>query len=67
MVLAEFVESVTEMPGLFADVASVDPIAALLLAVGSLLVGLSMGVFGVLVLGAAVEFVTPDRTAKSHP
>lgn len=38
----------------FAEVAAVDPVSALLLAVGAVLVAFSGGVFGVLTLGAVV-------------
>lgn len=67
MVLDDIVESFQELPGLFADVATVDPISAVLVLMGAILVGVSMGAFGLLVLGAAVEFVTPDSSATTHP
>lgn len=58
--LSQLVDSIVEMPDLFADVAAVDPLSALLLVVGALLVGVSVGVFGVLSLGAVLNLVSPE-------
>jgi hypothetical protein len=67
MVATEFVDSLVEMPGQFADVAAHDPISAVLVAMGAVLVTAPLGLFGVLTLGAVVEFIVPDSTESSHP
>lgn len=67
MVLAELLESALEAPGQFVDIAAHDPISALLLGIGGLIITASVGFFGILVAGAVVEFVVPDSTDTSHP
>ena len=67
MVLAELVESMLEAPGQFVDIATHDPISALLVAVGGLIITVSVGFFAILVAGALVELVIPDSSEKSHP
>jgi len=67
MVVTKFVESLVDMPGKFADVAAHDPISALLVAMGAVLVTAPLGLFGVLTFGAVVEFIVPDSTESSHP
>ena len=54
------VDQLTEMNEYFMDVAAGDGLAPLLLLVGTLLVFVSMAVFGVLTLGAVVDLVTPE-------
>ncbi|MFP4590448.1 MAG: hypothetical protein ACLFMX_04675 [Halobacteriales archaeon] len=49
------IAEVGELLGLFADVATVDPVSAVLLAVGAALVGAAVVVAGWLTLGAAVD------------
>lgn len=58
--LTELVDSIVQMPELFGDVAAVDPLSAVLLALGALLTGFSVVVFGLLSLGAFVDFVIPE-------
>jgi len=65
--LAELIESIVRMPGEFQSVATNDPISAVLMALGSLLVFVSLGVFGYLTLGAAVDLITPDVSGRSPP
>ena len=67
MVLAELVESMLEAPGQFVDIATHDPISALLVAVGGLIITVSVGFFAILVAGALVELVIPDSSEKSYP
>jgi len=55
------------MPGEFASVAAADPLGAVLLAVGALLVAVSVGVFGYLVAGAALELIVPDLSSRGPP
>lgn len=66
-VLSDLAESIADAPGEFADVATQGPVEALLVAMGAVLIIAPMVFFGLLVLGAVVEFVTPDRTAVQHP
>lgn len=63
---AELIRSVIEAPAAFADVVTQSPEAAVLFAIGALLVGVSMGALGWLVLGAAVESVTPPPDGRTH-
>ncbi len=57
----ELLDSIIEMPFLFADVAAHDPLSAVLVAFGSLFVGLAMSVFGYLSLGALVAVLSAER------
>lgn len=59
-------QSVLDAPAEFAAVATQDPVTAVLFGIGALLVGVSMGALGWLVLGAAVEFVTPPPGGRTH-
>ncbi|WP_226480912.1 hypothetical protein [Natrinema amylolyticum] len=54
------VDNVTEMIGLFTDVAMGAGLAPLLVLMGTLLVIFSMGVFGVLTLGAVANLFTAN-------
>jgi hypothetical protein len=65
--LTELIEDTLAMPGEFADVATQGPIEALLVAAGAVLVLGSSAVFGVLTLGALVDFLTPSSTGATHP
>jgi len=60
----ELIQSVLDMPGEFAAVATHDPLSALLVAIGGLLVLVSAGYFGILTLGAAVNLVTGGPDAE---
>jgi len=62
--LTDLVQSVLDMPGEFAAVATHDPLSALLMAFGGLFVLVSVGYFGVLTLGAAANFVTGGSDAE---
>lgn len=44
-----------------------DPLAAVLVVIGTLIIVGSMAVFGYLSLGALVEFVIPDSVQEQHP
>ncbi len=59
MFVRELLESVVRLPGEFADVAAHDPLSALLMLVGTVLVGATVGFVGYLVLGAAADVLTP--------
>lgn len=65
--VTEFVDSVLAMPREFGTVVAGGPVEALLVLIGALLVAVSMGVFGYLTLGALVDLVTPDLSARTPP
>jgi hypothetical protein len=67
MVLGELVQSILDMPGKFADVAAHDPISAVLVGMGALLVSLSLGVFSLLTAGVVLDLIRPDRPRESYP
>jgi hypothetical protein len=58
-ILSDLLDSIVEFPSAIGEVAAQSPITAVLVAIGALLIGVSMAVFGYLSLGAAVDFVTP--------
>jgi hypothetical protein len=66
-VISELIQSVIDAPGEFAEVAAQGPIEAFLVLMGGILVFVPLGVFGLLVFGVVVEFVTPDSSATTHP
>jgi hypothetical protein len=58
--LTELLESALQLPQEIAGVATRDPLSAVLVLVGSLMLALSVGAFGYLTLGAVVDLVTPS-------
>lgn len=58
-VASELVESLVRMPELLGDIALNDPIAAVLVGLGGLIIAACVGVMGYLTLGALVELVNP--------
>ncbi len=62
-IVSQLFESIAQMPGKFATIASHDPLAAVMLFVGSVLMALAMGVFGLLTLGALADFLTPSQSS----
>jgi len=65
--VSEFVRSLVDTPGEFADVAAQGPIEAFLVLMGAVLVGAPLILFGLLVGGAAADLVIPDSVRESHP
>ncbi len=65
--LSRLIDSVIQMPQDFADVATQGPIEGILVLIGGLLVTVPMVFFGVLVLGAIVDLVTPESFGETHP
>lgn len=65
--VSEFIQSLLDAPGKFADVAAQGPIEAFLVLMGALLVGAPLVFFGLLVGGAAADLVIPDSVRESHP
>jgi len=51
----------------FADVATRGPVEASLVLVGLSLVGVSVGLFGLLVTGVVAELVLPESTGETYP
>ena len=66
-ILSRLVDSMMEAPGEFVDVATQGPIEGLLVLFGAIFVGAPLVFFGVLVLGAAVDLVTPESFGAEHP
>lgn len=62
MFIEELIQSIIDMPGEFADVATADPLSAVLVAIGGLLTFAAMAVFGGLTLGAVVDLLTPETS-----
>jgi hypothetical protein len=60
MFLGELIGSALDLPGEFAAVAMHDRLSAVLLGVGALLTLASTGYFGLLVLGAVADLLTPS-------
>ena len=58
-VASELVESLVRMPELLLDIAFNDPIAAVLVGLGGLIIAGCMGAMAYLTLGAVVELVNP--------
>ena len=67
MVVAELLRSILELPGEFLEVATHDPLAAVLIAIGAVLVGGPMLVGGIYVAGAFLELVSSGPRGEQHP
>jgi len=65
--VSQLIESVIEMPGKFADVATQGPLEGVLLLFGVLFVALPSAALTYLVFGAGVELVIPGQTGARHP
>ena len=63
----QFVQSVLDMPGKFIDIALADPISAVLILIGAVLVGGASAVFGYLTLGAAASLFIRPGSGPSPP
>ncbi|WEL16422.1 MULTISPECIES: hypothetical protein [unclassified Halorhabdus] len=57
--LNRLVGSIGEMPFRFAEVVTHDPISAVLVGMGALVIGLTVGASAYLTLGAVVDLVSP--------
>lgn len=58
--LNQLLGSIGKMPGRFADVVLHDPISAVLVGIGALVMTLTLGAGTYLTLGAVVDLVTPS-------
>lgn len=65
--LSRLIDSVIQAPGEFVDVATQGPAEGLLVLFGALFIGLPLGFFAILVLGALVDLVTPESFGATHP
>ena len=65
--MATILENILEMSRLFTEAATSDPITGLLLALGTLLFGVSFGVFGYLILGGVVDLLIPRASHRVPP
>lgn len=65
--VTELFGSAVDMVGEFGQVASVDPLTAVLLVVGAVLVLFPVAVMGFLSLGALADLVTRDSPGRAHP
>jgi hypothetical protein len=65
--MVSIIENVTEMVDLFANVATIGPVSAVLLAIGALLVIGSSAVIGYLAAGAFVDLLIPESLGRSPP
>jgi energy-converting hydrogenase Eha subunit C len=63
--LVELVQSIVEMPGAFEKVLTNDPLAAVLVLVGSGVMAVTFGALGYLTLGAVADLFTGDRVGPS--
>ena len=64
--LSDLLNSIVDMPGKFVDVATHDPISAILVAFGALFVGGAVLAGAYLGLGAVVDLVRPSRPGAVH-
>ncbi len=64
MFVKELFESVLRLPGEFAGVATHDPLSAVLMAIGTLVVSGTVGYVGYLVLGAAADLLNPTSDGE---
>ena len=65
--LVQLVQSIVDMPGKFIDIALFDPLSAVLILIGAVLVGVSSAVFGYLSIGALFSLVIRPGSGRSPP
>lgn len=65
--LARLATDALAMPTYFLDVATTDPISAVLVAIGGLLTTLAIGAFGALTLGAGIDLLRGPTIGRRHP
>jgi hypothetical protein len=66
-ILTELIDSVLRMPGEFAAIATSDPLSAVLIAIGGLLTGVSVLVFGYLAVGGLASLFVSDEAEPRQP
>lgn len=60
MFIRRLLQSILDMPGEFVNIATHDPLAAVMLAVGSIIMLVSIGYFTLLALGSVADVFTPE-------
>jgi hypothetical protein len=65
--LMQLLQSIIDMPGKFIDIALFDPLSAVLILLGAVLVGAASAVFGYLTLGAVASLVVRPGSGPSQP
>lgn len=65
--LMQLLQSIIDMPGKFIDIALYDPLSAVLILLGAVLVGAASAVFGYLTLGAVASLVVRPGSGPSQP
>ncbi len=65
--ISELVTSLTKMPEILIEVATSDPVAGAMLAVGGLLLTVSLAYVGLLTLGALLSIVSPAGAGPEYP
>jgi hypothetical protein len=63
----QLLQSILDMPGKFIDIALFDPLSAVLILLGAVLVGAASAVFGYLTLGAAASLLVRPGSGPSPP
>lgn len=61
----QLVSSVFELVDMFGVIATAEPLSAILLIVGGLVLAVSIGVFGVLTLGAVLDPLKPESLGRA--
>lgn len=64
--MQSIVSQLSELGSLFSGIATGDPISTVLVVLGAVLTLGSIGFFGYLTLGAAVDLVIPDRIGRTR-
>ena len=64
---SQLLDSIIEMPGKFADVATQGPAEGLLVLFGALFVGAPLAYFGYLSVGAVLSLLVPESFGAEHP
>ncbi|MFB6106964.1 MAG: hypothetical protein ABEJ70_08325 [Halobacteriaceae archaeon] len=61
------IDDVAALVGYILNAATADPLSAILVVMGAVLMTAAVGYFGALTVGALLELVTPDRPGREHP
>lgn len=65
--ISELLGGAVELGGAFGDIAAVDPVSAVLLALGALVMLFVGALTGVMVLGAVGDLLIPDSLGRAPP
>lgn len=67
LAVTTFVDDLGSAAGYFETAVTVDPLSAILVVVGQLLIAVSILVFGYLTLRAALDLVIPESIGRAPP